>query len=290
MKAKIATRKSELAQYQADLVIKRLLNEVEIETEKLLIVTEGDKKLDVSLDKIGGKGVFTKEIENTLLTGEAIAAVHSLKDIPYKMDERFAIASIPERVDPRDAFVSKDNTSFFDLPSGAIIGTSSLRRSQQLKLMRDDIVTVPLRGNIHTRIGKIESENLDGIVLAAAGLIRLGLADRITHYFSIDEIVPAVGQGALCIQTLDADEKIKPFNALENKNARICIDAEREFMGYLNGGCHTCVGAIAQIEGNTINISGVFDLNGKVVKKKIKGPVENNLQLGTDLAKLILKG
>ena len=286
----IATRKSELAQYQADLVIERLKNELGKEGSKLLIVTEGDKKLDVSLNKIGGKGVFTKEIEHALLTGEASAAVHSLKDIPYAMEDSFTLACIPERIDPRDAFVSRDGTSFYDLPSGAVIGTSSLRRSQQLKEIRDDITTVPLRGNIHTRLGKIEKEILDGIILAAAGLIRLGLEDRITHFFTIDEVVPAVGQGALCIETLKESDNTLLFKKLEDNNARVCIEAEREFMGYLNGGCHTCVGALAEISGSNLNITGIFDIGGKVVRKKISGPVKNNLELGRDLAKSILKG
>jgi hydroxymethylbilane synthase len=197
---KIATRKSKLAQVQTEFVMKMIKDKFNAESEKLLVKTEGDRRLDVSLDKIGGKGLFVKEIEMALVEGRADAAVHSMKDVPFEIDHVFEIAAVPSREDVRDTFVSRNEISFFDLPKGARIGTSSNRRAAQIKLMRPDIETVPIRGNVQTRIDKMERENLHGIILAAAGLKRLGLEKVIIDYFDPVEFLPAVGQGALVLK------------------------------------------------------------------------------------------
>ncbi|MDY3206247.1 hydroxymethylbilane synthase, partial [Clostridium baratii] len=181
MKFVIATRKSKLAQVQAERVME-LLKTREVDSEKLLVVTEGDRRLDVTLDKIGGKGLFVKEIEQKMLDGKADIAVHSMKDVPHELPEGFELVSVPEREDVRDVFISRDGTHFNDLKEGATIGTSSLRRVCMLKELRPDLNIVPIRGNVQTRLKKMEEENMDGIILAAAGLKRLNMEHIITDY------------------------------------------------------------------------------------------------------------
>ena len=198
----IATRKSRLAQIQSEIIMNSLKTKFNIESEKLLIVTEGDKKLDVSLSKIGGKGLFVKDIEIALLENRANGAVHSMKDVPFELSEEFEIVAVTEREDVRDALISKNDIPFKELKKGARIGTSSIRRAAQLKLLRDDVEIVSIRGNVQTRLAKMESENLDGIILAAAGLKRLGEEELITEYFDPNEFIPAVSQGALGIECL----------------------------------------------------------------------------------------
>lgn len=194
MNFKIATRKSKLAQTQTEIVMDILEKDYNAKCEKVLIETMGDKRLDIALNKIGGKGLFLKEIELALLKDEADAAVHSMKDVPFDVPEDFEIAAIMQREDVRDAFVSKDKVPFNELPKGAKIGTSSNRRAEQLKILRPDIEIAPIRGNIQTRISKIESQNLDGIVLAAAGIKRSHLDELVTEYFKVEDMVPAIGQ------------------------------------------------------------------------------------------------
>ena len=231
----IATRKSKLAQVQADKVMSLIKNNLNLDSKKLLVVTEGDKRLDVTLDKIGGKGLFVKEIEYALLNKEAHAAVHSMKDVPFQMPEGFELVAIPEREDIRDVFVSRNNTSFYDLKEGAIIGTSSIRRAAMLKEIRKDIKIVPIRGNVQTRLEKMEKENMDGIILAAAGLKRLGLEEIITDYFDPKIFLPAIGQGALGIEVLANSEYSNILKKLDNKEVRLTVEAERSFMRELNG-------------------------------------------------------
>ena len=202
MELVLATRKSLLAQTQTETVMKLLKDIVNMDSKKLLVVTEGDKRLDVTFDKIGGKGLFTKDIEIALLDGRAHAAVHSMKDVPYEMGEDFELVAMPEREDVRDVLVCQNGEKLSDLRKGAIIGTSSIRRAAQLKALRDDINIVPIRGNVGTRLEKMKSEGMDGIILAAAGLKRLGMEDIISDYLNPEIFVPAVSQGALGIECL----------------------------------------------------------------------------------------
>ena len=287
----IATRKSKLAQVQADKVMSLIKEKLNLDSKKLLVVTEGDKRLDVTLDKIGGKGLFVKEIEYALLNKEAHAAVHSMKDVPFQMPEGFELVAIPEREDIRDVFVSRDNTSFYDLKEGAVIGTSSIRRASMLKEIRKDIKIVPIRGNVQTRLEKMEKENMDGIILAAAGLKRLGLEEIITDYFDPKIFLPAIGQGALGIDVLANSEYSNILKKLDNKEVRLTVEAERSFMRELNGGCHSVIGVYSEIKNNDLYMIGTFDIgNGNIVKKDIIGNKEDNIKLGVELAKKILRG
>ena len=285
----LATRKSLLAQTQTETVMKLLKDKVNMDSKKLLVVTEGDKRLDVTLDKIGGKGLFTKDIEIALLDGRAHAAVHSMKDVPYEMGEDFELVAMPEREDVRDVLVCQNGEKLSDLRKGAIIGTSSIRRAAQLKALREDINIVPIRGNVGTRLEKMKSEGMDGIVLAAAGLKRLGMEDIISDYLNPEIFVPAVSQGALGIECLKDSGYNKYFKSLDDINVRITIGAERSFMKELNGGCHSLIGAYARLQGNDMYIIGTYEVNGIIVKKDILGNKEEYVELGKKLAQKILR-
>ena len=290
MKINIGTRRSELAQVQANTIIAMIKEKFDIDGEKVLIETKGDRILNVTLDKIGGKGLFVKEIEVAMLEQKADMAVHSMKDVPYDVPEEFEIVAIPVREDARDAFVGFNNISFYDLPKGARIGTSSIRRGTQIKLIRPDVEIVPIRGNVQTRISKIEKENLDGIILAAAGLKRLGMEKIITNYFDVMEIVPAIAQGALGIEMVKNHPQISIIRKLDNYDARICVDAERSFMATLNGDCHDCIGAYAYLDNDLMHMLGVYRVNGKIVKQQLSGDKNSYIKLGELLAKKILEG
>lgn len=287
----IATRKSKLAQVQADRVIELIKAKNNIDSKKLLVVTEGDKRLDVTLDKIGGKGLFVKEIEYALLNKEAHAAVHSMKDVPFQLPSGFELVAIPEREDIRDVFVSRNNIHFEDLKEGAVIGTSSIRRATMLKNLRKDLKIVPIRGNVQTRLQKMENENMDGIILAAAGLKRLNMESYITDYFDPKIFLPAIGQGALGVEALVDGEYNSHLKKLDNKEVRIAVEAERSFMKELNGGCHSVIGVYSEIKDNDLYMIGTFDIGGgKIIKKDILGNKENHIEIGTKLAKEIMKG
>ena len=288
MSLKLATRKSKLAQVQTDYVMDLIEELHNIKCEKVLTDTLGDRRLDVTLDKIGGKGVFIKELEKLIIDGTAHGGVHSMKDVPYELPEGFSIAAMPIREDVRDAFVSMNGVSFFDLPKGARVGTSSKRRSEQILLLRPDIEIVPVRGNVQTRIDKIKSENLDGIILAAAGLKRLGLEEIITNYFQVNEIVPAIAQGALGIEVYENCEYAEVLKALDNEQVRVCVEAERSFMTELKGDCHSTIGAYATIEDDVMTIMGIYEVNGKLVKDTVVGKKEDYLNLGKKLSQNIL--
>lgn len=284
----VATRKSRLAQVQTEIIMKSLKEKFNIDSEKLLIVTEGDRKLDVSLAKVGGKGLFVKDIERTLLEKRADGAVHSMKDVPYELSEEFEIAAITEREDIRDVLISKDNIPFKELKKGAIVGTSSIRRACQLKLLRDDIEIVSIRGNVQTRLEKMKNQNLDGIILAAAGLKRLNEENLITEYFNPKEFLPAVAQGALGIECLKTSETKSYFKMLEDSNAKLTVEAERSFMRRLNGDCHSLIGAYSEIQGNDLYMIGIYDIGGKIVKKDILGNKDEHIILGKRLAEKII--
>ena len=286
----IATRKSKLAQVQADKVIELIKEKNNINAKKLLVVTEGDRRLDVTLDKIGGNGLFVKEIEYALLNKEAHAAVHSMKDVPFELSEDFELVAIPERDDIRDVFVSSNGIHFQDLKEGAIIGTSSIRRAAMLKKLRRDLNIVPIRGNVQTRLDKMKKENMDGIILAAAGIKRLGLEDIITDYFDPKEFLPAIGQGALGIEALKNGEYNNYLKKLDNKEVRRAVEAERSFMKKLNGGCHSVIGVYSEIKNDDLYMIGTFDVGGKIIKKDILGKKSENIELGFKLAQKILEG
>ncbi|MGL5577206.1 MAG: hydroxymethylbilane synthase, partial [Sarcina sp.] len=224
----IGTRKSALAQVQADKVIDLVKESSNVCARKELIVTEGDRRLDVTLSKIGGKGLFVKEIELALINKEVDAAVHSMKDVPFNLLEEFELTAILNREDIRDVFIARDRkTKFEDLKQGAIIGTSSVRRATLLQELRPDIKIVPIRGNVQTRLKKMEEEKMDGIILAAAGIKRLGLDEIITSYFDPKIFIPAIGQGALGIECLKESENKHYFEILDNKEVRLRVEAER---------------------------------------------------------------
>ena len=284
----IATRKSKLAQTQTEIIIKSLKDKFNIDSEKLLIVTEGDRNLDVSLAKIGGKGLFVKDIELALLDKRADGAVHSMKDVPYELNDEFEIVAITEREDIRDVLISKDNISFKELRKGAIIGTSSIRRACEIKLLRDDLEIVSIRGNVQTRLEKMKEQNLDGIILAAAGLKRLNEENLITEYFDPKEFLPAVAQGALGIECLKSSEAKEYFKKLEDANAKLTVEAERSFMKKLNGDCHSLIGAYSEIQGNDLYMIGIYDVGGRIVKKDILGSIDEHIELGRRLAQKIL--
>ncbi|KHD34988.1 porphobilinogen deaminase [Clostridium acetobutylicum] len=289
MKLTIATRKSKLAQVQTELIINVLKDKYGISSEKLLMETLGDKILDKSLADIGGKGLFIKDIERILLEDKADAAVHSMKDVPFEVPDMFEIAAVTLRVDVRDVFVSRDGTHFKDLKNGAVIGTSSNRRAAQLKMLRDDIKVVPIRGNVQTRIRKMGEEKLDGIILAAAGLKRLNMENIITDYFSVEEMIPAVGQGALGVEIKKENKNRDLFRKLDNKNSRMCVEAERSFMRTLNGDCHSTIGAYAEIVNGQMNVLGFYEIGGRRVKKDVSGNIEDYMSLGKTLAEKILE-
>ncbi|MBD7911651.1 hydroxymethylbilane synthase [Clostridium cibarium] len=284
----IATRKSSLAQVQADRVIELLKNKEHIDAKKLLMVTEGDRRLDVTLDKIGGKGLFTKNIETALLEEKAHAAVHSMKDVPFDLAEEFELIALPEREDIRDVFISREGINFKNLKSGAKIGTSSIRRGRFLKEIRSDIEIVPIRGNVQTRLEKMNEQKLDGIVLAAAGLKRLNLENIITDYFDPRIFLPAIGQGALGVECLKRSKVKEHFKRLDSIETRITVEAERSFMKALNGDCHSLIGAYTKLEGTDIYMIGAYEVNNKIVKKDIRGKVEDNIEIGKILAQKIL--
>lgn len=288
MKLKIATRRSKLALIQTEQMITLIKEKYRIECEMLSMLTEGDRRLDIKLDLIGGKGLFIKDIERSLIDGFADAAVHSLKDVPWMIGDEFEIAAMPVREDVRDAYIGKSNISFFSLPPGARIGTSSGRRISQIEQLRPDIVTVPIRGNIQTRIDKMEIEGLDGIILAVAGIKRLGLEEVITNYFDPHEFLPAVGQGAIGIEIVKDHPHASIFRGLDNIDVRMCVESERNFMKKLNGNCSSSLGAYSSLSRETMNITGFCKIGDKLVKKDISGSKWDYMKLGEVLAEKIM--
>jgi hydroxymethylbilane synthase len=294
MKIVVGTRGSKLAVTQTNWVIDKLKEKYpSIEFEVKIIKTKGDLIQNVSLDKIGDKGLFVKEIEQQLIDGEIDIAVHSMKDMPSSLPEGLKFASVPKREDPRDVLILKDGyNSLEDLPQGATIGTGSKRRKYQLLNHRPDLNIVSIRGNVDTRIRKIKDENLDGIVLAASGILRVGLQEKISCYLSTDIVVPAPAQGALAIEIRkDNYEVEKIINSLKDEMTEIQVAAERGFLDGVNGSCHIPMGAYCQIEGDKLNLTGLFgDEEGNaIIIKSMQGNIESPRELGYELAKLILK-
>lgn len=256
---RIATRKSPLALWQAEFV-KAELEKAHpgLIVELLPMSTKGDIILDTPLAKVGGKGLFVKELEVAILENRADIAVHSMKDVPVEFPEGLGLEVICEREDPRDAFVSNRYNQLSELPQGAIVGTSSLRRQCQIRAQRPDIEIRDLRGNVGTRLGKLDAGDYDAIILAAAGLKRLKLEQRITSFISAEESLPANGQGAVGIECRTNDERVKMLLApLEHKETRYRVLAERAMNTHLEGGCQVPIGAYAEIEGDTLTLRGL---------------------------------
>ena len=289
----IGSRGSQLALWQANWVkseLERLHSNADIDIR--IIATSGDKIQDVPLSKIGGKGLFVKEIEEALLANEIDLAVHSMKDVPMELPTELGISVITKRENPLDALISKNGEKLADLPQGATIGTSSLRRSSQLLKYRDDFKIHPLRGNVDTRLRKVEEGKYDAILLASAGLNRLGWANRITEEISHDILLPAMGQGALGIETRLDDTMIYDFiSTLNHEQTHYAVSAERSLVGRLDGGCQVPIGAYARIEKGLITLKGlVASLDGEVIYKlENVGPVDDAINIGQELGSKLLK-
>lgn len=294
MKIRVGTRGSNLALIQTNWAIDRLKEKFpEVEFEIKIIKTKGDKILHLSLDKIGDKGLFVKEIESQLLEGEIDLAVHSMKDMPAEVVEGLKFAAVPKREDPRDVIILREGLNSFDeLPIGATIGTGSKRRKYQLLRKRPDLNIVPIRGNIETRISKIESENLDGIVLAASGVIRADLEEKITEFLPVDLMIPAPAQGALALEIRENDEELeKMIDAIKDEISQIQTDAERSYLARIDGSCHIPMGAYCEVDGEKLTLTGIFgDEDGeKITVASLEGDRDNPKELGSNLAKLVLK-
>jgi hydroxymethylbilane synthase len=289
----IGTRGSKLALWQAEHVKETIEDKFPEWTAEISIIkTKGDKIQDVPLAKVGGKGLFVKEIEEALLDGRIDIAVHSMKDMPAEIPDGLCIGAVPARETPQDVLISKDGSEFSQLRKGAKIGTSSLRRGAQLKHARPDVEIVPLRGNLDTRLRKLMEEDLDAIVLAAAGVRRLGLERRITQYLDDSVMLPAVGQGALCIEIRKDDPVVGPvIDALDDPSTRTVVLGERAFLHRLEGGCQVPIAAHGRLDGESLELTGlVADLDGSsVIKDTVSGPAENAKELGTRLAERILE-
>lgn len=294
MKLKIGSRGSPLALWQANWV-KSQLEEAHgdlIEIEIKVIKTSGDKIQDVPLAKIGGKGLFVKEIEEALVHQEIDIAVHSMKDVPIKLPLNLVIGVITKRETPFDAFISRTGTKLADLPENARIGTGSLRRSAQLLKYRPDLEIVPLRGNIDTRLKKLETENMDGIILAGAGLKRMGWEEKITELIDPEIILPAMGQGAVGIEARRYDpDLLGLLLPLDDDETHLAVEAERAMVAKLEGGCQIPIGAYATLDDRTLKLRGlVASLDGKTVYKAEKeGSCDQARSIGFDLAAELLE-
>ena len=288
----IGTRGSQLALWQANWVKEAVSrHHPDLTVDLVIIKTKGDKILDVPLAKVGGKGLFVKEIEEALLDGRIDLAVHSMKDMPADIPGGLCIGAIPEREEPRDVLITRSGLPLDRLEQGARIGTSSLRRSAQLLRVRPDISIVPLRGNLDTRLKKLESESMDAIVLAAAGVRRLGLADRITQILDETIMLPAVGQGALCIEIRENDSRIAPVvAALDDLSTRQVVMGERAFLSRLECGCQVPIAGHGHIDERGYTLIGlVSDVDGsRQVKQSKSGPEAQSEKIGLQLAEALL--
>lgn len=291
-KIRIATRHSPLAMWQANFIKSELLkHHPDLIVELLPMKTKGDKILDTPLAKVGGKGLFVKELEVAILEGRADIAVHSIKDVPVDFPEGLGLTTICEREDPRDAFVSNHYQQLDKLPEGAVVGTSSLRRQCQILALRPDIIIKNLRGNVNTRLRKLDEGEYDAIILAAAGLIRLKMQNRITSLIEPEVSLPAVGQGAVGIECrLDDEQTINLLKPLEDAKTRIRVTAERAMNLKLQGGCQVPIGSFATLENEQLFLRGlVGSVDGKeIIRKEITGHQNDAQQLGVSLAEQLL--
>ncbi len=289
---RIATRKSPLAMWQAEHVAAALGQaHPGLEVEILGMSTQGDKILDTPLAKIGGKGLFVKELEQRMLSGDADIAVHSMKDVPVQLPEGLHLAVILEREDPRDAFVSNHHAGLAELPEGARVGTSSLRRQCQLADRRPDLEIIPLRGNVNTRLRKLDDAEYDAIILAAAGLLRLGFAERIRSFIDIDDSLPAIGQGAIGIECRSDDTRVDALLApLHHEPTAWRVRAERALNQRLEGGCQVPIGGHATLQDGELHLRGLVGTvdGSEILRAEIRGPQTDAERLGGALAEELL--
>ncbi|WP_077327254.1 hydroxymethylbilane synthase [Virgibacillus siamensis] len=290
----VGSRKSNLALTQTNWVIEQLKKAgVENEFDVKKIVTKGDKILDVTLSKVGGKGLFVKEIEQAMYDKEIDFAVHSMKDMPSEMPEGLVISTIPLREDHRDAYIAKGNVALKDLPEGAIVGTSSLRRSAQILAARPDVEIKWIRGNIETRLRKLEEEDYDAIILAVSGLKRVGLSEElITEYLEPDVCIPAVGQGALAIECREDDTELHELlNVINDSLTTTTVEAERTFLHLLEGGCQVPIGGYAHMEEDEVVLTALVATpdGNTVLKETVRGT--DPIAVGKEAAdKMISRG
>ena len=293
---KIATRKSILALWQSEHIKARI--EAQHKGVKVVLEgmkTKGDVILDTPLAKIGGKGLFTKELEDSMLKGETDIAVHSLKDVPVVFPEGLKLAAICSREDTRDAMISEKFAKFSDLPYGAKVGTTSLRRKMQLLIMRPDLEIISLRGNVQTRLRKLKEGEFDAIILAIAGINRLNIKAEVAHIytFGFDEMIPAMGQGALGIEARDEKQILDEISFLNDENAVIETTIERDFVSVLEGGCQVPIGISARLKGDEISIDAIVGLpdGSEYIKDSLKTSKDKFQSIGKELAhKFIEKG
>ncbi|HEY8346037.1 MAG TPA: hydroxymethylbilane synthase [Symbiobacteriaceae bacterium] len=289
---RVATRGSQLALTQTRWVVDRL-REVcpDVAFDIVTFKTTGDKVLNVALSQIGGKGLFTKELEEALLDGRADIAVHSLKDMPTELPEGLKLGCVPQREDPRDVLITRDGRRLADLPPGARVGTSSLRRLAQFRAMRPDLEYVPIRGNVDTRLRKLDEGQVDALVMAAAGLQRMGLAHRITEYLDPAICLPAPGQGALAIEIRAGDDAIGQMVArIHDEAAAVEVRAERALLAKLQGGCQVPVGVLAERRGDSLRLQGLIAApdGSQVIRHAAEGPADAPEQLGEAVAQWLL--
>ena len=293
---KIATRKSILALWQSEHIKARI--EAQHKGMKVVLEgmkTKGDVILDTPLAKIGGKGLFTKELEDSMLKGETDIAVHSLKDVPVVFPEGLKLAAICSREDTRDAMISEKFAKFSDLPHGAKVGTTSLRRKMQLLIMRPDLEIISLRGNVQTRLRKLKEGEFDAIILAMAGINRLNIKAEVAHIyaFGFDEMIPAMGQGALGVEARDEKQILEQIDFLNDENAVIETTIERDFVSVLEGGCQVPIGISARLQGDEISIDAIVGLpdGSEYIKDSLKTSKDKFQSVGKELAhKFIEKG
>ncbi|MCX7923578.1 MAG: hydroxymethylbilane synthase [Clostridia bacterium] len=291
-KIRVGSRESDLALTQTKWVINEVKKKYpEYEFEIVGIKTKGDIILDTRLDKIGGKGLFIKELEQELLDKKIDIAVHSMKDMPAEIAEGLTIAVVSKREDPRDVLVTSDGRILEDLPKGAVLGTSSARREVQVLSKRPDLKIKTLRGNVLTRINKLLNNEYDAVMLAAAGLKRLGLEDRCVQYFEVEDVIPAVGQGALAVQTRSEDDIGYLVESVHDEGTSQCVKAERAYLLRLNGGCSVPIAAHAVIEGEVMKVHGMFATEDRqsVFRAYVEGDRHEAAELGERLAEMILE-
>jgi hydroxymethylbilane synthase len=290
---RIATRKSPLALWQANFVKQQLLAaHPNLTVDLLPMTTKGDVLLDSPLSKIGGKGLFVKQLEQAILNNEADIAVHSIKDIPAEFPEGLALTTICKRDDVRDAFISNKYSNLDELPNNAVVGTSSLRRQCQLRAKYPHLQIKELRGNVGTRLAKLDNNEYDAIILAAVGLKRLALDGRIKQYIDTSLILPAVGQGAIGIETRTNDKQILDIlSVLDDKNSHICIQAERAMNKTLQGGCQVPIACYSQLNNNTLLLEGLVGCidGSNIIKASLTGSLTEAERLGQELANCLLK-